>query len=215
MLKIAGVKLPHSLKLTECVYKDTKLRVRDLVVIEGSQGLEVGEVVFVGKKINEGDSEESKIIRIATKEDIDKKEKLEEKSKEAFDLYLEKISKYDLKMNPIGVSYSLDESKIVFYYTSDGRVDFRELARDLSRSLKKQAIMRQIGPRDEAKLIGGYGRCGRSLCCATFMTSYYGITMGDAENVYGMPKNASKISGLCGRLMCCIKFDDSAKGTKK
>lgn len=215
MPKIAGVKFTYSLKLSECAYDSKDIKPKDFVVVRSAQGEEIGQVVFVNKKqISEQDLF-GEILRKATDEDLQKKEELENEARELFAVFSEKINKYNLKMNPIGVSYSLDETKVVFYYTADGRVDFRELAKDLSRNLKKQAILRQIGPRDEAKLVGGYGRCGLPVCCATFMTNSYGITMGDAEKVYGMPKNAAKISGLCGRLMCCIKFEEKIETKKK
>ncbi len=118
-------------------------------------------------------------------------------------------------MNPVGVCYSLDESRAIFYFTAEGRIDFRELAKDLSRFVKKQAIMRQIGPRDEAKLLGGYGRCGLPVCCATFMSTSDSVSMEDAEEAYGMPKSAAKISGVCGRLMCCIKFEEGNEKANK
>jgi cell fate regulator YaaT (PSP1 superfamily) len=215
MPKVAGVKFDYSLKLSECLYDDLKLGARDFVVVSGNQGIEIGQVVYFGKKPDAEITDEKNIIRVATDDDIKKKLELEDEAKKIFTTFVERVAKHNLKMNPIGVSFSLDEAKVIFYYTSDGRVDFRELAKDLSRSLKKQAILRQIGPRDEAKLIGGYGRCGLPVCCATFMTTSYGITMGDAEKAYGMPKNAAKVSGLCGRLMCCIKFEENGEGKKK
>jgi len=218
MSKLAGVKLPYSLSVLECSYEGISLGLHDFVVVDTDQGLEIGKVVFLKKK-SDNEKNPSKIVRIATDNDLQKKAQLEDEARGLFTVFSSKILKYKLKMTPLGVGYSLDGSKIVFYFSADGRVDFRELARDLSRSLKKQAIMRQVGPRDQAKLIGGYGRCGLPVCCASFMNNAFNITMDDVESAYGMPKNAAKISGLCGRLMCCVKFEQGfnskEKGDKK
>lgn len=214
MPKAVGVKFSYSLKAGEFLAGSLKPKIRDFVVVETGQGLEIGQIVYTDRDYK-GEEELSEIIRIATKKDFEKKDALEEEAKGLFKTFINRIEKYNLKMNPIGISFSLDESKIVFYFTADGRIDFRELSKDLSRTLKKQAIMRQIGPRDEAKLIGGYGRCGQPVCCGSFMTSLEGITMEDAEHAYGMPKNAAKISGLCGRLICCIKFEEGSKAGKR
>lgn len=214
MPKVVGVKFQYSLKAGEFLAGSSKPKLHDFVVVETGQGLEIGQIVYTDRDYK-GEEELTEITRLATKKDLEKRDALEEKAKGPFETFINRIEKYNLKMNPIGVSFSLDESKVVFYFTADGRIDFRELAKDLSRTLKKQAIMRQIGPRDEAKLIGGYGRCGQPVCCGSFMTSLESITMEDAEKAYGMPKNANKISGLCGRLMCCIKFEEGSKAKKR
>lgn len=216
MSKIVGIKFPYILKAQEFDAGDIDLKLHHFVVVESSQGLELGQVVYE-KEIGKDTSVESlpKVIRIATEDDLSRTRELEEEAKVLFIDFVAKIEKHQLKMKPVGVSYSLDESKVIYYFTSDGRVDFRELAKDLSRNLKKQAILRQIGPRDEAKIIGGYGRCGLPVCCATFMASSESITMEDAEDVYGMTKSANKISGVCGRLMCCIRFEDAEATNRK
>lgn len=216
MRKIAGVRLSYSLKLGEAFYDEKiKLSIRDHVVVSSSTGIDIGQVFFVGKNRHDGKEEDlSEILRVATQEDLNKKEELKKAEKEALLLFSDKINKHSLRMSPIGASISLDETKIVFYYSADGRVDFRELSRDISRTIKKQAVLRQIGPRDKARAIGGHGRCGLSLCCATFLKDSPGINMDDAEAAYGMPKNAAKISGLCGRLMCCIKFEGPTEERK-
>jgi cell fate regulator YaaT (PSP1 superfamily) len=212
MAKVAGVIFPYSLKVVDFLYEE-KIGVHDLVVVESPQGLEIGQVVYFEKDSSE--QEQGKIVRKATASDLAKRDELEESTKDLFITFSEKIKKHDLKMTPVGVSFSLDESRAIFYFTADGRVDFRELAKDLSRYLKKQAIMRQIGPRDQAKIIGGYGRCGLPVCCASFTVNTGSITMEDVEGAYGMPKNAAKVSGLCGRLMCCIKFENIKKEGKR
>jgi len=211
-----GVKFPNTLKIYDFTSKK-EVKSRDFVVVETTQGLEIGQVVYTDKKINEKTLEVplKEIERVAKKEDLEKKEELEEAAKELFPVFTEKIAKYDLSMSPVGVNYSLDETKAVFYFTAEGRVDFRELAKDLSRTIQKQAILRQIGPRDEAKLVGGYGRCGRPICCGTFLLGTNGVSMEVVEKQYGMAKSASKVSGICGRLMCCLNYEEPEKGAKR
>ncbi len=217
MVKVVGVKFPHSLKIYDFLPGKLDIKVRSKVVVETSQDAEIGEVVYVGKELKEIDEQNplKEIIRIAGEKDLELAGKLEEKAKEFFPVFKDKIEKYKLPMSPVGVSLSLDETKAVFYFTAEGRIDFRELAKDLSRSIQKQAIMRQIGPRDEAKLIGGYGRCGRPICCATFLTATGSVTMETVEAQYGMPKSAAKVSGICGRLMCCLNYEEPTKKVTK
>lgn len=224
MLKAVGVKFPHTLKIYDFLPGKDKVSVRDFVVVETTQGKEIGQVVYIEKEVNEKELEAplKEIEGLATEADLVKNAELEDKAKELLPIFVEKIEKYGLKMNPVGVCFSLDETRAIFYFTAEGRVDFRELARELSRAIQKQAILRQIGPRDEAKLIGGYGRCGRPICCASFLTGTEGVSMGTVEKQFGGPKNASKISGICGRLMCCLNYEDpkdspvkKSKGVKK
>lgn len=213
MSKIAGIKFPYILKAAEYSAGELNLALHQFVVVDGGQGLELGQVIYL--KDSKKDEELPAVVRIASEGDLSKARELEDKAQELFREFIDKIARHELKMKPIGVSYSLDESKVIYYFAAEGRVDFRELAKDLSRGLKKQAILKQIGPRDEAKIIGGYGRCGLPVCCATFMSSADSITMEDAEKAYGMTKSANKISGVCGRLMCCIRFEDSGAVTRK
>lgn len=214
MNKTAGVKLPYSLKPFEFFWGTEDLELKDKVVVETNQGLEIGEVVYIGKKIS--DPETRAVIRKASEDDFKKNEYLSKKALDLYPDFVEKAKKYNLNMTPVGANISLDETKATFYFSAEGRVDFRELARDLSRTIQKQAILRQIGPRDEAKLLGGYGRCGRRICCASFFTGLEGVSMDKVEQQYGIQKNASKISGICGRLMCCLNYEEPEKrGPKK
>jgi cell fate regulator YaaT (PSP1 superfamily) len=209
--KIAGIKFPYILKAAEFDAGELDLQLHQYVVVESPQGIELGQVIFLKEDKSKDKPELPKVMRIASAGDLSKTKELEERAKNLFGEFSEKIAKYELKMKPVGISYSLDESRVIYYFTADGRIDFRELAKDLSRGQKKQAILKQIGPRDEAKIIGGYGRCGLPVCCATFMSTSDSITMDDAEQVYGMTKSANKISGVCGRLMCCIRFEEGVK----
>lgn len=208
MVKVIGVKFSHSLKIYEFLPGKAKIKNKDKVVVETPQGIEIGDVVYVAKEKKEDPHNPLKeILRVANEKDLELFHQLEEEAKKYFPLFKEKIAKYNLNMNPVGVSASLDGSRLIFYFTSEGRVDFRELARDISRSVQRQAILRQIGPRDEAKLLGGYGRCGRPICCATFLLGTESVKMDSVEAQYGVPKSASKVSGICGRLMCCLNYE--------
>lgn len=178
------------------------------VIVETSQGQEIGEVVSNIKSV----SEESlttplkKVIRIATSKDIQNDAENRKKEKEAFKIAEEKIKKYKLDMNLTEVEYKFDNSKIIFYFTADGRIDFRELVKDLAAVFKTRIELRQIGVRDEVKKIGGNGVCGRELCCCSFLENFatVSIKMAKEQNV---SLNPSKISGNCGRLMCCLKYE--------
>jgi cell fate regulator YaaT (PSP1 superfamily) len=217
MIKVIGVKFPHTLKIYEFDSGGMSILPREYVVVETTQGVEVGQVVYVDREVdpNKLESKPVSIIRKATDEDIKVTGELEDRAKEYYPLFIEKIKKYGLSMNPVGVSISLDSSRAVFYFTAEGRIDFRELAKELSRAIQKQAVLRQIGPRDEAKLIGGYGRCGRPICCGTFLTGVEGVSMDTVEAQYGMSKSANKVSGICGRLMCCLNYEDASIKFKK
>jgi cell fate regulator YaaT (PSP1 superfamily) len=217
MTKVIGIKFPQTLKIYDFLPGRNKVELRDFVLVETTQGLEIGQVVYLDREVSEKDLEGplKEIERIATPEDISKSRHIEDTAQELMPLFVEKIERYNLPMNPVGVSLSFDETKATFYFTSEGRVDFRELSKDISRSIKKQAVLRQIGPRDEAKLIGGYGRCGRPICCGSFLLGTEGVTMETVEAQYGMPKNANKVSGVCGRLMCCLNYELPEARAKK
>lgn len=217
MAKAVGVKFPYTLKISDYSPGTKKIKIRDFVLVETGQGLEVGEVVYIDKEVNEKKLESplKEVERVATKDDLAQRDANEEGAKALMPTFSEKIEKHKLPMNPVGVTFSFDETKAIFYFTAEGRIDFRELAKDLSRTIQKQAILRQIGPRDEAKLIGGYGRCGRPICCGSFLLGAEGVTMETVEKQFGGPRNASKISGLCGRLMCCLNFEQPQKSLEK
>lgn len=207
MLKVVGIKFPYTLKIYDFLPGNLELKPRDFVVVETTQGTEVGEIVYVGKSLSGKAEDFQTVRRLAKRADLEKTAELREKARELRPIFEEKITKHGLPMSPVDVCYSLDESKAIFYFTSDGRVDFRELAKDLSRSIQKQAVMRQIGPRDEAKLIGGFGRCGREICCATFLLGTESVSKEVIESQFGGPKNINKITGICGRLMCCLNYE--------
>ena len=185
-----------------------KINQKDKVIVETSFGEELGEVVI--NKRNMSNSKLSaplkKIIRIATPKDLKHYEENKKKEKEAFKICEDKIKKYKLDMHLTDVEYKFDNSKILFYFTADGRIDFRELVKDLASIFKTRIELRQIGVRDEVKRIGGNGVCGRELCCCSFLNDFetVSIKMAKEQNI---SLNPSKISGNCGRLMCCLKYE--------
>ena len=185
-----------------------QLKKQDKVVVETSQGQELGEVVIRNRVIPEENvvAPLKKILRIATQKDLKHDLENKEKEKEAFKICEGKIKKYKLDMHLTEVEYKFDNSKILFYFTADGRIDFRELVKDLAAIFKTRIELRQIGVRDEVRKIGGNGVCGRELCCCSFLGNFetVSIKMAKEQNV---SLNPTKISGNCGRLMCCLKYE--------
>lgn len=180
----------------------------DYVIVEHDRGLDYGQIVPPKDAIPDDKAKEplKKIIRIAKESDLKQIEDNRAKSKEAFSNCLKKIEEHKLDMKLVRAEYSFDRSKIVFYFTASGRVDFRNLVKDLAKIFKARIELRQIGVRDEARLFGGFGHCGRQLCCGTFLKDFEPVTIKMAKEE-GLPLNPPKISGLCGRLMCCLYFE--------
>lgn len=186
----------------------------DLVIIESDLGGDVAEVMEVYSpscQCLDRIKDTVKIVREASEEDEKKIKWLERKEDRAFDFCLKKIMERNLPMKLVAVRYFFDEKKGIFYYTAEGRIDFRQLVKDLAKEFKMRIEMRQIGVRDEAKMIGGLGVCGRELCCASFMKNFEPVTIQKAKKQQ-IVINPTKISGLCGRLMCCLAFEDESRG---
>lgn len=179
------------------------------VIVETVRGIEYGFVVTPNKMVDEDDVVKpvKKIIRAATERDTEIYNENKEKEKEAFKICLDSIAKNGLDMKLINVEYTFDVSKIIFYFTADGRVDFRELVKDLAAIFHTRIELRQIGVRDEAKLMSGIGSCGRSLCCSTFLGDFTPVSIKMAKD-QNLSLNPSKISGNCGSLMCCLKYEE-------
>jgi len=181
----------------------------DYVIIEHDRGQDYGQIVSWNEAHSTGANSKEppkKILRIATEGDLKQIEQNRSKAKEAFSSCAKKIEEHKLAMKLVKAEYSFDLSKIIFYFTADGRIDFRNLVKDLAKVFKARIELRQIGVRDEAKLFGGFGPCGRELCCARFLKDFEPVTMKMAKEE-GLPLNPLKISGLCGRLMCCLSFE--------
>jgi len=183
----------------------------DMVVVETAKGLEYGECV---QGVHEVDDENivkplRPVVRVATEEDRNIAAKCKEKEKEAFEYCREKIVDFGLEMKLVNVEFGFEGSKILFFFTSDGRVDFRELVKDLAARFRVRIELRQIGVRDEAKMLGGLGVCGKQFCCSQFLTEFHPVSIKMAKT-QGLSLNPTKISGACGRLMCCLKYEEVA-----
>jgi len=191
-----------------------ELKTGDICLIESSLGGELAMVIDTPKKIRKNKRAKQgavKVIRKATDKDKDKFAWMRKKEKEAFDFCLKRIKDRKLPMKLVRVRYFFDEKKGIFFYTADGRIDFRALVKDLAKRFRMRIEMRQIGVRDEAKMIGGIGVCGRKLCCASFMKNFEPVTIQKAKK-QNISINPTKISGLCGRLMCCLAFEQESRG---
>ena len=177
-------------------------------IVDTARGPEFGEVFIANKFVGVSETVPPlrPVLRIATKDDVLHNEENIKKEKEAFDICLKQIAKHELDMKLVDAQYTFDNSKLLFYFTSAGRVDFRELVKDLAAVFRTRIELRQIGIRDEAKLIGGLGACGRPLCCATFLSDFVQVSIKMAKE-QGLFLNSSKISGTCGRLMCCLRYE--------
>ena len=189
----------------------------DNVIVETIRGVEFGNAVVGIREVPEEEivAPLKKVLRIATVEDYIKYEENKAKEDEAFKICLEKIKNHGLEMKLIDVEYTFDNNKIIFYFTADGRVDFRELVKDLAAVFKTRIELRQIGVRDEAKMLSGLGPCGRALCCATFLGEFEPVSIKMAKE-QNLSLNPTKISGICGRLMCCLKFEqETYEGVRK
>jgi len=187
---------------------ELNLKEGDYVIVEHDRGVDYGQIVSPKDTQTDKEAKEplKKLIRQATENDFKQIEENRVKAKEAFSTCLKKIAEHKLNMKLVRAEYSFDRSKIVFYFTASGRVDFRNLVKDLAKIFKARIELRQIGVRDEAKIFGGFGPCGRELCCAKFLKDFEPVTIKMAKEE-GLPLNPPKISGLCGRLMCCLSFE--------
>ena len=179
------------------------------MIVETARGIEFGSVVSERRQVKEkciGD-ELKPVLRIATKEDEERAAKNREKEKEAYKICLDKIKEHELDMKLVSTEYTFDNNKVLFYFTADGRVDFRELVKDLAAVFRTRIELRQIGVRDEAKMLGGMGICGRKLCCNTFLSEFAPVSIKMAKE-QNLSLNPTKISGVCGRLMCCLTNEE-------
>ncbi|GAA0310912.1 cell fate regulator YaaT (PSP1 superfamily) [Gracilibacillus halotolerans] len=216
MIEVIGVRFKKAGKIYYFDPGEYTVTNEDYVIVETVRGVEFGKVVLVNKKVDEEDVvlPLKKVIRVANEKD--KVEVLENKeiAAEAQKVCNEKIKEHQLEMNLVDVEYTFDRNKVIFYFTADGRVDFRHLVKDLAAIFKTRIELRQIGVRDEAKLLGGIGPCGRMLCCSTFLGDFEPVSIKMAKD-QNLSLNPSKISGLCGRLMCCLKYENDTYETAK
>ena len=210
MIKVIGVRFKKAGKIYYFSPADFDIKRGQYVIVETARGIEFGECVIGIKEISEEEivSPLKCVIRIADEKDIQRHRENKAKEIEALDICLKKIKEHNLDMKLIDVEYTFDNNKVIFYFTADGRVDFRELVKDLATIFKTRIELRQIGVRDEAKMIGGLGPCGRPMCCSTFLGDFTSVSIKMAKE-QNLSLNPTKISGICGRLMCCLNYEQS------
>ena len=208
MVKVIGVRFKAVGKIYYFDPANIELKTGDGVIVETARGVEYGDVVLAGKEIDEKTFQTplKKVIRKAGETDYKQLKENKIKEREAHDICIKKIKENKLDMNLIDVEYTFDRSKVLFYFTADGRVDFRQLVKDLASVFKTRIELRQIGVRDEAKMLGGIGICGRPLCCSQFLGDFEPVSIKMAKE-QSLSLNPTKISGTCGRLMCCLKYE--------
>ena len=207
---VAGIRFKSNGKIYFFDKGDTALKTGEFAIVDTARGLEFGEVAFSDKKVKESSLvlPLRPVVRAATNSDIEHNRENKEKESEAFKICKSKIDEHKLEMKLIDAQYSFDNSKLLFYFTSATRVDFRELVKDLASIFKTRIELRQIGIRDETKLLGGLGVCGRSLCCSSFLSDFTQVSIKMAKE-QNLSLNSGKISGACGRLMCCLQYEYS------
>ena len=206
MTKVIGVRFRTAGKIYFFSPGKLEIKTGDKVIVETARGVEFGSVVTGPKEVEDDKITQplKSVIRLATEDDKKKEEKNKEKEKEAFKICLDKIHKHGLEMKLIDAEYTFDNNKVLFYFTADGRIDFRELVKDLASVFRTRIELRQIGVRDETKMLGGIGICGRELCCRSYLTDFVPVSIKMAKE-QNLSLNPTKISGVCGRLMCCLK----------
>ncbi|MDD2496142.1 MAG: stage 0 sporulation family protein [Tissierellia bacterium] len=208
MIKVVGVRFKSAGKIYYFDPDKKWIKEGDFVIVETVRGIEYGQIVVGPKMVKEEDIVQplKKVLRLATAEDIKINQENKEKEKVAFEICLKKISEHKLDMKLVDIEYTFDNNKVIFYFTADGRIDFRELVKDLASIFRTRIELRQIGVRDEAKMIGGLGPCGRTMCCYSFLGEFYPVSIKMAKE-QKLSLNPAKISGICSRLMCCLNYE--------
>lgn len=217
MIEVVGVRFKQAGKIYYFDPGGLQMTTKDYVIVETVRGIEFGKVVIANKSVDEEDVvlPLKKVIRMADDKDKVTVDENKDNASEAYRVCEKKIREHKLDMNLVDVEYTFDRNKVIFYFTADGRVDFRTLVKDLASVFKTRIELRQIGVRDEAKMLGGIGPCGRMLCCSTFLGDFEPVSIKMAKD-QNLSLNPAKISGLCGRLMCCLKYEnDDYEAAKK
>ncbi len=211
MTEVIGVKFNKVGKIYYFDPKEHKVNIGDGVIVKTSRGLEFGYVAVKNTEVEDSEivTPLKPIVRLATATDFERLEKNKEKEKEAFEIALKKIQEHGLDMKLVNTEYTFDGSKILFYFTADGRIDFRELVKSLASIFRTRIELRQMGVRDEAKTLGAIGICGRPLCCSTFLNDFHSVSIRMAKD-QSLSLNPTKISGICSRLMCCLQYEQAA-----
>lgn len=211
MKKVVNLSFREGGTTTRYTCEGIDLKPGDRVMAQNQGTLDLGTVIGVPMELDDNlvSNDTEPVLRLATSKEIERGELKKVKEKEAYDLCLELIGKHNLDMNLLDAVFTFDGKKVTFFFTSDNRVDFRELVKDLVSSFRARIELRQIGSRDQAKLVGGIGMCGRELCCCTFLNKFAPVTLRTARD-QGMSLNPGKLNGACGRLMCCLQFEKEA-----
>lgn len=211
MVKVVGIRFKKAGKIYYFDPVDIEVEAGDYAIVETVRGVEYGEVVLGPKEVSEEEiiAPIKPVLRKATQEDHQHAQKNREKEKEALQICQQKVEKHQLDMKLIDVEYTFDNNKVIFYFSAEGRVDFRELVKDLAAVFKTRIELRQIGVRDEAKMLGGIGPCGVTLCCSTWLGDFEPVSIKMAKE-QNLSLNPNKISGICGRLLCCLKYEQDA-----
>ena len=209
MTKVVGIRFRNVGKIYYFNPKEYKMKIGDHVIVETARGIEFGRVVLGPKEVGEDEVIHplKEVLRVATSEDEEREKQNRQKEKEAFKICQKKIRDHGLEMKLIDAEYTFDNNKVLFYFTADGRIDFRQLVKDLAAIFKTRIELRQIGVRDETKILGGIGICGRCLCCHTYLSEFAPVSIKMAKE-QNLSLNPSKISGVCGRLMCCLTNEE-------
>ncbi|KSU76559.1 stage 0 sporulation family protein [Fictibacillus enclensis] len=209
MYEVVGVRFKKAGKIYYFDPGDLEILKDSFVIVETARGIEYGKVVIDKKQVGENDVvlPLKRVVRNANEKDTLAVEENKKAAQQAFHLCTEKITEHKLDMKLVDVEYTFDRNKVIFYFTADGRIDFRELVKDLASIFRTRIELRQIGVRDEAKMLGGIGPCGRMLCCSTFLGDFEPVSIKMAKD-QNLSLNPAKISGLCGRLMCCLKYEN-------
>ena len=209
MAKVIGVRFKEVGKVYYFEPVNKPLKIGDKVIVETARGVEYGTVMIEPREVEDDKVVQplKPVIRVATSADEKQEQRNKEKEKEAFKICLEKIAKHKLEMKLVEAEYTFDNNKLLFYFTADGRIDFRELVKDLAAVFRTRIELRQIGVRDETKILGGIGICGRELCCKSYLSEFAPVSIKMAKE-QNLSLNPTKISGVCGRLMCCLKNEE-------
>ena len=209
MVKVVGVRFRSAGKIYYFDPAECDMKVGTHVIVETARGVEYGTVMIAPREVADDKVVQplKSVIRVATKEDEKQERRNKEKEKDAFKICLEKIAKHKLEMKLVEAGYTFDNNKLLFYFTADGRIDFRELVKDLASVFRTRIELRQIGVRDETKILGGIGICGRELCCKSYLSEFAPVSIKMAKE-QNLSLNPTKISGVCGRLMCCLKNEE-------
>ena len=208
MIEVIGIRFKKAGKIYYFNPNGVTTEFGDKVIVETVRGIEIGIVEVPSKELKEESfaMKLKPVVRKATQEDLDRYEENKKKEKEAEDIFIKKSAKHNLEMNLVDTEYTFDRSKLIFYFTADGRIDFRELVKELAAIFRTRIELRQIGVRDEAKTMGGIGCCGRPLCCSTWLGDFQSVSIKMAKD-QNLSLNPTKISGICGRLVCCLNYE--------